>query len=141
MRRLFQLHSRHCFVHNGVKLFLKSHLIFNFLAKLLEIFPDFYQIHQMVSRIFCNYEFTNFARNQVCLSVTKGHLISKCLFGVFKFFQKMNGNKSAWGIKVILKGPFLKFSFPPKSEQKYFCISALAYKKRPNQKNSVRESK
>ena len=29
----------------------------------------------------------------------------------------------------------LKFSFEPNSEQKYFCISALASKKRSNQKN------
>ena len=35
----------------------------------------------------------------------------------------------------------LIFSFEPKNEQKYFCISALAYKKRSNQKSSVRESK
>ena len=35
----------------------------------------------------------------------------------------------------------LKFPFTPKIEQKYFCISALAYKKRSNQKGSVRESK
>ena len=36
---------------------------------------------------------------------------------------------------------FLKFTFAPKTEQKYFCISALAYKKRSNQKSSVREAK
>ena len=35
----------------------------------------------------------------------------------------------------------LKFSFEPKIEQKYFCISAIASKKRSNQKRSVRESK
>ena len=29
---------------------------------------------------------------------------------------------------------FLKFSFEPKNEQKYFCTSALASKKRSNQK-------
>ena len=33
---------------------------------------------------------------------------------------------------------FLKFSFAPKNERKHFCISALAYKKRSNQKSSVR---
>ena len=27
---------------------------------------------------------------------TKGQLISKCLFGVFRFFQKTNENKSTW---------------------------------------------
>ena len=31
----------------------------------------------------------------------------------------------------------LKFSFAPKNERKHFCISALAYKKRSNQKSSV----
>ena len=31
----------------------------------------------------------------------KGQLISECLFGVFNFFQKMNKNKSTWGIIVV----------------------------------------
>ena len=35
----------------------------------------------------------------------------------------------------------VKFSFAPKYERKYFCISALAYKKRSNQKSRERESK
>ena len=38
-------------------------------------------------------------------NIFKDHLISKCLFGVFKFFQKMNENKSTWGtiaVKLIL---------------------------------------
>ena len=30
---------------------------------------------------------------------------------------------------------FLKFSFAPKNKRKYFCNSALASKKRSNQKN------
>ena len=47
-------------------------------------------------------------------SLTKGQLISKGLFKVF---------------------------ICTKNEQKYFCISALAYKKRSNQKSSIRESK
>ena len=42
--------------------------------------------------------------------------------------------------QLISKG-LLKFSFAPKNGQKYFCISALAYKKWSNQKCSVRESK
>ena len=29
-----------------------------------------------------------------CLDISKGHLISKCLFGVFNFLQKPNKNKS-----------------------------------------------
>ena len=29
---------------------------------------------------------------------------------------------------------FLKFSFAPKNQQKYFCISALVYKERSNKK-------
>ena len=40
--------------------------------------------------------------------------------------------------QLISKG-LLKFSFAPKNGQKYFCISALAYKKGSNQKCSVRE--
>ena len=35
----------------------------------------------------------------------------------------------------------LKFSFEPKTKQKYFYNSALDYKKRSNQKSSLRESK
>ena len=31
-------------------------------------------------------------------SLYKGHLISKCLFGVFNFSQKTNENMSTWGI-------------------------------------------
>ena len=31
-----------------------------------------------------------------CMVVVKGQLISKCIFGVFNFFQKMNENKSTW---------------------------------------------
>ena len=31
----------------------------------------------------------------------KGHLISKCLFGVFNFLQKTNENKSIWGFIVV----------------------------------------
>jgi hypothetical protein len=34
---------------------------------------------------------------------TKGQLISKCLFGVFKFFQKTNKNKSPWGIIFFIR--------------------------------------
>ena len=35
------------------------------------------------------------------ISETKGQLILKCLFGVFKIFQKTNGNKSIWGIIAV----------------------------------------
>ena len=42
--------------------------------------------------------------------------------------------------QLVSKGLY-KFAFAPKNEQKYFCTSALAYKKRSNQKSSVRESK
>ena len=40
---------------------------------------------------------------------TKGQLISKCLFGVFNFFQKTNKNKSTWGIKVVKSNYFVRF--------------------------------
>ena len=39
----------------------------------------------------------------------KGQLISKCLFGVFKFFQKTNENKSTWGIIVVKSNFFVRF--------------------------------
>ena len=39
----------------------------------------------------------------------KGQLISKCLFGVFKFFQKTNENKSTWGIIVVKLDFFICF--------------------------------
>ena len=35
----------------------------------------------------------------------------------------------------------IKFSSAPKKEQKYFCIPALDYNKRSNQKSSAKESK
>ena len=39
----------------------------------------------------------------------KGQLISKCLFGDFKFFQKRNENKSTWGIIVVQSNVFVRF--------------------------------
>ena len=39
----------------------------------------------------------------------KGQLISKCLFGVFNFIQKMNKNKSTWGITVVKSNLFVHF--------------------------------
>ena len=35
--------------------------------------------------------------------------ISKCLFGVFNFFQKTNKNKSTWGIIVVKSNRFIVF--------------------------------
>ena len=40
---------------------------------------------------------------------TKGQLISKCLFSVFNFFQKMNENKSTLGIIVVKSNLFVRF--------------------------------
>ena len=40
---------------------------------------------------------------------TKGQLISKRLFGVFKFFQTRNENKSTWGIIVVKSNSFVRF--------------------------------
>ena len=43
-------------------------------------------------------------------------------------FLKMSGI-SGWALKVSKsRKQILKFSFEPKNEQKYFCISALASK-------------
>ena len=39
----------------------------------------------------------------------KGQLISKCLFGVFNFFQKTNENMSTWGIIVVKTNSFVRF--------------------------------
>ena len=50
-----------------------------------------------------------FIRYSSYLEATKGHLISKCLFGVFKFFQKTNKNKSTWGIIVVKSNFFIRF--------------------------------
>ena len=38
-------------------------------SKLLKSVPYLYRIHQMVSRIFCNFESTIFSRNWVCLFI------------------------------------------------------------------------
>ena len=43
------------------------------------------------------------------LNSSKGQLISKSIFGVFKFFQKMNENKSTWGIIVVKSTSFAWF--------------------------------
>ena len=42
-------------------------------------------------------------------------------------------------LKSSFQKDFLKFHFAPKNKQKYFGISALVYKKRSNQKISVKE--
>ena len=44
---------------------------------------------------------------------SKGQLISKYLFGVCKFFQKTNENKSTWGIIVVIKLNFFVRFFGP----------------------------
>ena len=41
--------------------------------------------------------------------VSKGQLISKCLFGVFNFLQKTNENKSTWGIIIVKSNLFVCF--------------------------------
>ena len=43
------------------------------------------------------------------LADTKGQLILKLLFCVFKFFQKTNKNKSTWGIIVVKLNFFVRF--------------------------------
>ena len=39
----------------------------------------------------------------------KGQLISKCLFCVFKFFQKTNEKELSWGIIVVKSNIFIRF--------------------------------
>ena len=88
-------------------------LIF-FLFQLLR-FPWQFQVHSISSSFWLLAdESRNLSQVEKKITVGKGQLISKGLF---------------------------KISFAPKNERKYFCISALAYKKRSNQKSSVRESK
>ena len=57
-------------------------------------------------------------------------------------FDSVNPSNSSKNKKLfpmpkcqLISKDFLKFSFAPKNERKYFCISALASKKRSNQKN------
>ena len=49
-----------------------------------------------------------FAAIQGCNGLGKGQLISKCLFGVFNFFQKMNENKSTCDI-IVKSNSFVHF--------------------------------
>ena len=50
---------------------------------------------------------------------------------------KMSGI-SGWALKVSKsRKQILKFSFEPKNEQKYFCISALASKNGSNQEKNA----
>ena len=39
----------------------------------------------------------------------KGQIISKWFLGVFDFLQKMNENKSIWGIIVVKSNSFIRF--------------------------------
>ena len=40
--------------------------------------------------------------------------------------------------QLLFRKDFLKFSFTPKNGRKYFCISALAYRKRSNKKKECK---
>ena len=51
---------------------------------------------------------------------SKGQLISKCLFGVFNFFQKMNENKLTWGIIVVKSNSFVRFLEETSAWKNYF---------------------
>ena len=48
-------------------------------------------------------DFLKVSRLTIVAVWCKGQSISKCLFGVFNFFQKTNKNKSTWGIIVVVK--------------------------------------
>ena len=59
-----------------------------------------------------------------------GELITKCLFDVFKFFQKTNENKSTWGILVVKLNffvPFLEELRIPKSPFEIHWLLAKYY--------------
>ena len=65
----------------------------------------------------------SYEKPRICkkIEITKGQLVSKCIFGVFNFLQKTNENKSTWGFivqsnlvvrnvlirnKLVLRNPF-----------------------------------
>ena len=59
---------------------------------------------------FCHLILLMWSRNKISSSNSdKGQLISKCLFGVFNFFQKSNENKSTSGIIVVKSNCFPSF--------------------------------
>ena len=68
--------------------------------KVHSVFPNLF-IH------FCLTEVIYSLVHNFCLF--KGHLISKCLYGVFKFFKKTNKNKSTWGVIVVKLKNFIRF--------------------------------
>ena len=57
----------------------------------------------------------DFGSTEISCNFTKGQLISKCLFGVFNFFQKTNKNKSTWDIILV------------KSKEKYTLFSKVEF--------------
>ena len=67
-----------------------------------------------VCSVFCSTKWRRIKSTKF-LGSAKGHLISKCLFGVFKYFQKMNENKSTWGIISSYVEFFVRFLRIPKS--------------------------
>ena len=52
----------------------------------------------------------------------KGQMISKWFFGVFNFLQKMNENKSTWGIIVVKLNSFIRFLEKIEDAKNYFEI-------------------
>ena len=54
--------------------------------------------------------------------IIKGQLISKCLFGVFNFFQKTNENKSTRGIIVVKLNSLVRFFWRNVSLKKSFWL-------------------
>ena len=68
----------------------KSNSIFRYLGILLDCLQLPKQFFQPWHRIYMEYPY--YSQDQK--TPTKGQLISKCLFGVFNFSQKTNGNKS-----------------------------------------------
>ena len=53
---------------------------------------------------------TRISTQQIVINASiLGQLISKCLFGVFNFFQKTNENKSTTGTIVVKSNSFVRF--------------------------------
>ena len=61
-----------------------------------------------------------------CRDIAKGQLISKCLFGVFTFFQKTNGNKSTSSLLGRNVGLYKSFRVCLTFRKKVGCTLPIA---------------
>ena len=104
--------------------------------------PVLWQKNVKRSKFKFAYSFYNFVTNWISITnlvfKTNSNNIAHQKNQRFNHFVKRKGTIKV--TKPILKvsksrKQISKFSFEPKNERKYFCISALASRKRSNQKN------